>query len=176
MAPELKPVIPPESITARVKELGAAISREYRGRELLVVCVLKGAFIFLADLVRHVDVPVRVEFVRLASYGDKDRPGELCFLQDMDSPCEGKHVLVVEDIVDSGRSMSMLLTILRSRGAASVKLCALIDKVERREVEVTVDFSGFTLAKGFLVGYGLDFAEDYRCLPGVYELSSQEGC
>jgi hypoxanthine phosphoribosyltransferase len=171
----LVPVITKEEIAARVAELGADISREYENKSLLIVGVLKGAFMFLADLVRHVSVPAHVDFVRLASYGSKDTPGELSFLEDIETPCEGKHILVVEDIVDTGHSMSMLLTVLRSRGAASVKLCALIDKAQRRQAQVTVDFSGFTLAKGFLVGYGLDFAEDYRCLSGVYELSQQEG-
>lgn len=172
---KLIPVITSETIAARVAELGAAISREYEGKDLLVVGVLKGAFMFLADLVRHIAVPAHVDFVRLASYGAKDHPGALAFQQDLETSCRGKHVLVVEDIVDTGHSMAMLLTQLGTRGAASVKLCALIDKAERRKAQVSVDFSGFTLAKGFLVGYGLDFAEDYRCLPGVYELSQQEG-
>jgi hypoxanthine phosphoribosyltransferase len=171
----LHTVISPEDIAVRVAGLGKAISAEYEGKELLVVGVLKGAFMFLADLARHISVPAHVDFVRLASYGAKDHPGELSFLQDIETPCAGKHILVVEDIVDTGHSMSMLLDVLRARNAASVKLCALIDKAERRKTKVVVDFSGFTLAKGFLVGYGLDFAEDYRCLPGVYELSQQEG-
>ena len=175
MPAELLPVITKEEIAARVAELGADISREYENKCLLIVGVLKGAFMFLADLARHVTVAAHVDFVRLASYGSQETPGELSFLQDIETSCRGKHVLVVEDIVDTGHSMSMLLTVLRSRGAASVKLCALIDKAERRQAQVTVDFSGFTLAKGFLVGYGLDFAEDYRCLSGVYELSQQEG-
>lgn len=175
MYSNLVPVITSETIAARVAELGAAISQEYEGKDLLVVGVLKGAFMFLADLVRHISVPAHVDFVRLASYGAKDHPGELAFLEDIETSCVGKHILVVEDIVDTGHSMAMLLTHLASRGAASVKLCSLIDKAERRKAQVTVDFSGFRLAKGFLVGYGLDFAEDYRCLPGVYELIQQEG-
>ena len=175
MTAELKPVLSREAIAARVEELGAAISREYQGKQLLLVGVLKGAFVFLADLARHVTIPAQVDFVRLSSYADKDHPGELSFLHDLGSSCAGRHVLVVEDIVDTGRSMAGLLGGLQSRGASSVKLCALIDKSERRQKEVTVDFSGFTLAKGFLVGYGLDFAEDYRCLPDVYELSQPKG-
>lgn len=171
MPGKLTPVLTPEAIAARNAELGAAISAHYQGKDLLVVGVLKGAFMFLADLVRHITVPARVDFVRLASYGAQDSPGELSFLQDLETSCEGRHVLVVEDIVDTGHSMSMLLKVLRSRNAASVTLCALIDKHERRLAEVMVDFYGFRLAKGFLVGYGLDFAEDYRCLPGVFELS-----
>jgi len=168
---KLIPVITAEAISARTAELGAAISAHYQGKDLLVVGVLKGAFMFLADLVRQITVPARVDFVRLASYGAKDTPGELSFLQDLETSCEGKHVLVVEDIVDTGHSMAMLLDVLKSRNAASVALCSLIDKHERRQAEVMVDFYGFRLAKGFLVGYGLDFAEDYRCLPGVFELS-----
>jgi len=171
----LIPVITKEQIAERAAELGAAISRQYEGKQLLVVGVLKGAFMFLADVVRHITVPAHVDFVRLASYSGGLQPGELKFLEDIETSCEGKHILVVEDIVDTGNSMAMLLTVLRSRGAASVKLCSLIDKAERRTAQVTVDFYGFRLAKGFLVGYGLDFAEDYRCLPAVYELSQQEG-
>jgi hypoxanthine phosphoribosyltransferase len=171
----LIPVIPREEITKRVGELGAAISREYAGKDLLVVGVLKGAFMFLSDLVRALTIPAHVDFVRLASYGAKDLPGELSFLEDIETSCSGKHVLIVEDIVDTGNSMAVLLDALRSRGPLSVKLCSLIDKAERRQAQVTVDFYGFRLAKGFLVGYGLDFAEDYRCLPAVYELSQPKG-
>jgi len=164
------PVFTAEAIALRVAELGARISGEYQGRRLLIVGVLKGAFVFLADLVRQITVPARVDFVRLASYGAGDCPGEVVFREDMELPCKGEHVLVVEDIVDTGRSMARLLSVLRLREAASVALCALIDKTGRREVQVTVDFPGFKLAKGFLIGYGLDFAEEYRCLPGIYEL------
>ncbi|GFK95506.1 Hypoxanthine phosphoribosyltransferase [Fundidesulfovibrio magnetotacticus] len=171
----LEPVITAEELARRTAQLGAEISERYRGQDLLVVGVLKGAFMFLADLVRHISIPAHVDFVRVSSYGADVKPGELKFVQDLDSPCKGRHVLVVEDIVDTGNSMSMLLAELSQRGAASVRLCALIDKVERRKTQVTVDFPGFRLAKGFLVGYGLDFAEDYRCLPGVYELIQQEG-
>jgi len=173
--PRLEPVITAEELAARTAALGADISEHYRGRDLLMVGVLKGAFMFLADLARHISIPAHVDFVRLASYHGGLKPGELSFVQDLDSPCRGRHVLVVEDIVDTGNSMSTLLAQLATRGAASVRLCALIDKVERRKAQVTVDFPGFRLAKGFLVGYGLDFAEDYRCLPGVYELIQQEG-
>jgi len=168
------PVFTPAEIAAKVASLGAAISREYAGRRLLAVVVLKGAMVFAADLIRHITVPLRVDFVRLASYGAGDSPGELVFREDMEMSCEGEHILIVEDIVDTGRSMALLSRVLRGRGAASVALCALIDKTGRREVEVPVDFSRFTLTKGFLVGYGLDLAEEYRALPGIYELSQQE--
>jgi len=167
---QFAPVFTAGAIACRVAELGAAISRKYQGQRLLIVGVLKGAFVFLADLIRHVTVSARVDFVRLASYGANDSPGEIVFCQDMEMSCTGEHILIVEDIVDTGRTMAQLLSVLRLRGAASVALCALIDKTERREAQVTVDFPGFVLAKGFLVGYGLDFAEDYRSLPGIYEM------
>ncbi len=171
MDASLIPVVTAEMIAERTAQLGRDISARYQGQQLLVVGVLKGAFMFLADLVRHITVPAHVDFVRLASYGATDSPGQLRFLQDLEEPCKGRHILVVEDIVDTGHSMAMLLDALSRREAASVSLCALIDKAERRKTHVEVDFYGFRLAKGFLVGYGLDFAEDYRCLPGVYELS-----
>jgi len=171
----LVPIITRDAIAKRVEELGAAISKEYAGKDLLVVGVLKGAFMFLSDIVRSLTIPAHVDFVRLASYGSKNSPGELQFLEDMETPCAGKHVLIVEDIVDTGHSMAMLLGALRARNPLSVKLCSLIDKAERRQAQVAVDFYGFRLAKGFLVGYGLDFAEDYRCLPAVYELIQPKG-
>jgi len=170
----VRPVFTPQEIALRVASLGAAISREYAGRRLLVVGVLAGAFVFAADLIRHITVPLRVDFVRLASYGAADFPGGLVLCQDMELSCEGEHILIVEDIVDTGRSMERLVSVLRSRGPASVALCALVDKTERREARIAVDFSGFTLTKGFLVGYGLDFAQEYRALPGIHELSRQE--
>lgn len=175
MYENLIPVIPKEEIAKRVQELGAEISRAYAGKQLLVVGVLKGAFMFLSDIVRQLTIPAHVDFVRLASYGAKDTPGELAFMQDLETSCVGKHVLIVEDIVDTGNSMAMLLDVLQKRGPLSIRLCSLIDKAERRQAQVTVDFYGFRLAKGFLVGYGLDFAEDYRCLPAVYELSQPKG-
>ena len=176
MYENLIPVLTREEIASRVEELGAAISAEYAGKDLLVVGVLKGAFMFLSDVVRSLTIPARVDFVRLASYGSKDSPGELKFLQDLETPVEGRHILVVEDIVDTGHSMALLLDVLAARNPLSVKLCSLIDKAERRQAHVKVDFYGFRLAKGFLVGYGLDFAEDYRCLPAVYELIQPKGC
>jgi len=173
MAQRLYPVLTPQVIARRVAELGGDISREYAGKDVLVVGVLKGSFMFVADLVRALTIPAQIDFVRLSSYGAKDVPGEIAFTQDLELSPEGKHILVVEDIVDTGHSMERLLKSLHGRGALSVKLCALIDKEERRAANVIVDFFGFRLAKGFVVGYGLDFAEDYRCLPGVFELSQK---
>ncbi|HCO12470.1 MAG TPA: hypoxanthine phosphoribosyltransferase, partial [Desulfonauticus sp.] len=133
--------------------------------------VLKGAFLFFADLVRAIDLNLEVDFVRLSSYANqKSRTGKVIFSKDMELPIEGKHLLLVEDIVDTGHSMAYLKKVLEARKAESVKICALIDKKERREVDVEVDYAGFVLEKGFIVGYGLDYAEKYRNLSGVFEL------
>lgn len=173
VAQRLYPILTPQVIARRVAELGGEISREYAGKDVLIVGVLKGSFMFVADLVRALTIPAQIDFVRLSSYGATDVPGEIAFTQDLELSVQDKHVLVVEDIVDTGHSMERLLASLGGREARSVKLCALIDKKERRAANVTVDFFGFRLAKGFVVGYGLDFAEDYRCLPGVFELSKK---
>jgi len=174
VAPQLLPVIPASAIRARVAELGAEISAHYQGQPLVCVCVLKGAFLFFADLVRHIDLGTggpEIDFVRLASYGNATSPGcQAVFSKDIEVDVAGKHVLVVEDIVDTGRSAEFLLGVLEKRGAASLKMCAFIDKHERREVGVTVDFAGFPIQKGFIVGYGMDYAEKYRELDAVYEL------
>ena len=171
MAKRLYPILTPQVISKRVAELGGEISCAYAGKDLLIVGVLKGSFMFVADLVRALTIPAQIDFVRLSSYGANDSPGEIVFTQRLELSPKGKHLLVVEDIVDTGHSMERLLESLAGLGAESVRLCALIDKEERRAAKVTVDFSGFKLAQGFVVGYGLDFAEDYRCLSGVFELS-----
>jgi len=164
-------VLSQQQIQDRVKALAAQISRDYAGQDLVVVGVLKGVFIFLADLVRALDRPVQVDFVRLSSYGKSSASsGEVHIGQDVHLPLEGRHVLVVEDIVDAGLTLDFLLHHLAKHQPASVKICCLIDKKERRVVEVPVEYVGFTIDKGFLVGYGLDYAEDYRTYPEVYEL------
>jgi hypoxanthine phosphoribosyltransferase len=160
-------------IEKRVHELGRNISEQYRGKQLIVVCVLKGAFIFCADLLRVLSIPTEVDFVRLGSYGTaKTRLGKVIFKSDLEVSIENKHVLIVEDIVDTGHSMSYLKEVLSARGPASIAICTLIDKKERREVNVQVDFSCFHLEKGFVVGYGLDCAEKFRHLDSVYEIIS----
>ncbi|GAB6058035.1 hypoxanthine phosphoribosyltransferase [Desulfonatronum parangueonense] len=172
MTPSKHMIISSEAIAARVKELGAAISEQYGNEPLVMVCVLKGAFIFFADLVRTLSIEPEVDFVRLASYGGQTtRKGRILFTKDMELPVHDKHVLVVDDIVDTGHSARYLLNVLRMRGAKSLRVCALVDKHQRREVDVTVDFPGFTLFDGFVIGYGLDHAERYRHLPAVYTLN-----
>ena len=168
----LRPLYDADTIAARVREMGAAIAAHYKGEPLVCVCVLKGAMPFFADLVRAIGgEDVRLECVRISSYGNSDTSsGTVKLVQDVEGDIAGCHVLVVEDIVDSGRSMDFLLDHLKAKGARSVRLAAFIDKRGRREVDVTVDFAGFVLSDGFLVGYGLDYAERYRALPGVYEV------
>jgi hypoxanthine phosphoribosyltransferase len=158
-----------DQIAERVRGLAEQINRDYAGGPLLAVCVLKGAFIFFADLIRHLTMGLTIDFVRIASYGDKAASsGTVSFSKDVECPVHGKDVLLVEDVVDTGITMNFLAGQMRDKGAKSLRIAALIDKYERREVEVQVDYAGFTLPSGFVVGYGLDFAECFRELPGVY--------
>jgi hypoxanthine phosphoribosyltransferase len=172
MADILKTVIDSETLHRRVAELGAQITARYEGKPLVAVCVLKGAFLFFADLVRHIkNDALELDFVRMASYGSGTTRGrQTIFSKDMEVDVAGKHVLLVEDIVDTGHSVEFLLEVLEKRGAESISICAVIDKHERREVSLTVDFAGFPIQKGFIVGYGMDYAEKYRELDAVYEL------
>ena len=169
-------VFPQKKIAQRVRELAAQISRDYAGEDLLLVGILKGAFIFLADLARALEVPAEVDFVRLMSYGaSTETSGEVHITKDVELPVKGRHVLVVEDIVDAGLTLDFLLGHLASHYPASLKICCLIDKRERRQVEVPLDYVGFTVEKGFLVGYGLDCGEKFRTLPEVYEIVEAGG-
>jgi len=171
--PNLELLISGEAIQNRIRELGAEISRDYAGLNPLLVGVLKGACTFLSDLMRAIDIPLAVEFMAISSYGSATRTsGEVRIMKDLDVPIEGRHILVVEDIVDTGLTLSYLLANLRSRGATSVKLVALLDKWERREREVQIDYLGFKIPDAFVVGYGLDFAERYRNLPYIAVLKN----
>jgi hypoxanthine phosphoribosyltransferase len=160
-----------EEIQTRVTEMAAEISSLYDGEVLVVVCVLKGAFMFFGDLMRCLKGPqVEADFVRLASYGESAASScEISFVRDVELSLAGKHVLIVEDILDTGRSMAFLLHQFASRGAKSLRLAVMVDKQERREVPVCAAFTGFALPGGFIVGYGLDFAERYRELPALFE-------
>jgi hypoxanthine phosphoribosyltransferase len=173
--PNLEVLIPTEKIKERINELGAEIARDYAGRNPLLIGVLKGACLFLSDLMRAADIPLNVEFIAISSYGAEMRTsGEVRILKDLDVAIEGRHILVVEDIVDTGLTLSYLLANLKSRGAESVKLAALLDKFERREKEVPIDYLGFQIPDKFVVGYGLDFAERYRNLPFIAVLKNPE--
>ena len=160
-----------EAIAARVSELAMQICRDYAGQELLLVGVLKGAFVFLADLMRALDLPVQVEFVRLASYGTgATSAGQVQVLMDVDVSIAGQHVLIVEDILETGLTLGVLLERLRARQPASLKLCVLLNKQVRRVHAITPDYTGFAVPDGFIVGYGIDYAERYRHLPALYRL------
>jgi hypoxanthine phosphoribosyltransferase len=173
--PNLAVHITEEEIRARIKELGAEITRDYAGLNPLLIGVLKGACFFLSDLLRAIDTRVSIEFMAISSYGSSTRTsGEVRIMKDLDVAIEGRHILVVEDIVDTGLTLSYLLANLASRGAASVKLAALLDKHERRQKEVKIDYLGFQIPDEFVVGYGLDFAERYRNLPFIGVLKNPE--
>lgn len=157
-----------QQISERVREIGAQIAVDYAGKELILIGVLKGACLFLSDLMRTIDAPLAIEFMAVSSYGKQLRStGEVRIVKDLDVAVEGKHLVVVEDIIDTGLTLSYLLENLRSRGAASVKLAALLDKPEPRKTDVAVDYVGFQVPNKFLVGYGLDAAERYRNLPFI---------
>ncbi|MBA4421971.1 MAG: hypoxanthine phosphoribosyltransferase [Syntrophus sp. (in: bacteria)] len=161
-------LFPKEVISRRVGELAGRISRDYDGRELLLVGILKGAFIFMADLIRGINVPCRVDFVRLASYGcSSQSSGKVRITKDLETPIAGRDVLIVEDIIDTGLTLSYLVKVLREREPASLRVCAFLDKKERRQVPFDADYVGFTIPDGFVVGYGLDFNENFRFLPDV---------
>ena len=155
-------------IDRRVRELAGEISRDYAGRDVLIVGVLKGAFIFMADLIRRLSIPCSVDFIGLASYHDGSfSSGNVRITKDLETPIPGRDVLIVEDIVDTGITLSLLLELLRKRGPASLGVCALLDKEARRRVPFSADYVGFTIPDRFVVGYGLDYNEKYRFLPDI---------
>ena len=173
--PNIAILISEEQIRDRIKELGSQITRDYAGKNPLLIGVLKGACFFLSDLLRAVDTRLSIEFMAISSYGSSTRTsGEVRIMKDLDVPIEGRDILVIEDIVDTGLTLSYLLANLESRGAASVKLAALLDKFERRQRTVKIDYLGFQIPDEFVVGYGLDFAERYRNLPFIAVLKNPE--
>lgn len=171
MEDRLRVLITREEIGRRVNQLAGELRGHYPGSYPLLIGILKGSFIFLADLARALDIPLEVDFVRLASYGAGTRStGRIRMELEPSAALQGRHVLVVEDIVDTGHSLRFLLSYLEQRGPASLRVCALLDKPSRREVQVPLDYVGFTVPNLFLVGYGLDYAERYRHLPDVCAL------
>ncbi len=168
---EFIPVLTQKEIATRIAEVAHAISTDYRDRDLILIGILKGAFIFLADLIRHFSIPVKVDFMCVSSYGrSTSSSGRVKIIKDVELDLKNKDVVIVEDIVDTGITLTHLVAHLKSSGAASVRICALIDKQERRQAEVVADYVCHSVEKGFLVGYGLDYAEFYRNLPEVYHL------
>ena len=157
----LEVLIPAVDLQARIREIGAEITKDYAGRSPLLICVLKGAMVFMADLIRAIDLPLTIDFIAVSSYGSGTRStGEVRIVKDLDHPLEGHDVIFVEDILDTGLTLSYLLDTFRARGVASVKLAALLNKPDRRKVEVHLDYKGFDIPDKFVVGYGLDFGAD----------------
>ena len=172
MAEHVKIMMTEEEVDRKIKEIGLLISRDYEGRDVHLICILKGASFFACELAKRIDVPVTIDFMSVSSYGaGTESSGYVKIIKDLDSPIEGKNVIVVEDIIDSGRTLSHLMELLKSRNPASIELCALLDKPERRVVEVDVKYVGFQVPDLFVVGYGLDYDQKYRNLPyiGVVE-------
>ncbi len=161
-------LIDEDELQRRIADLGEEISADYRGRDLLLLGVLKGAVFFMSDLMRRLTIPCEIDFMAISSYGaSTDSSGVVRILKDLDINIEGRHVLVVEDIIDSGLTLSYLMRMLESREPASLEICALLTKPERREIDVDVRYTGFEIPNRFVIGYGLDFAERYRNLPYV---------
>ena len=174
--PHVEVLISKDQIQKRLAELGAQISAEYGDRTIVMVGVLKGSFMFMADLVRHITSPVRVEFIGTKSYEGTTTSGQVQLTKDLDKPIEGADVLLVEDIIDSGHTIASVLELLSTRKPRTLRVCTLLDKSERREVEVPVSYTGFSIPNKFVFGYGLDIDEYYRNLPfiGVVDLSRYE--
>jgi hypoxanthine phosphoribosyltransferase len=170
-----KVIIPREEIAKRIDELATEVRRDYKGKNPLLIGILKGSFVFLSDLVRALNIPVEIDFVRLASYGaGTESSGKIKLVKDIETPIKGRHILVVEDIIDRGLTVRFLLDYLSFRKPASLKLCALFDKPSRRKVEVPIDYVGFTVPDAFVVGYGLDLNEKLRYLPDLCVLEEQK--
>ena len=163
-----KILLPQEELAEGIKRLGREISADYEGKELLIICVLKGSFVFAADLMRQITIPCSIDFMAVSSYGaGTTTSGEVKIMLDVDTTLNGKHILIAEDILDSGVTLSYLLNILSKREPASLKVCTLLNKEDRRKTFVPVAYKGFDVPDEFLVGYGLDYAEKYRNLPFV---------
>lgn len=177
MSERIEQLISESDVDAKIKEMAEQINREYAGKELRLICVLRGGVFFGSELAKHLTLPVTIDFMQVSSYGSgTESSGHIKIIKDLDDSIEGKDVLVVEDIIDSGRTLSHLLNLLKSRRPESLALCTLLDKPERRVVEVDVDYCGFTIPDLFVVGYGLDYAQKYRNLPyiGVVKFEEEE--
>ena len=168
MAEEIKVLVSEEKVNERIRELGKQISEAYAGKELHLICVLKGGVYFMCELSKRITVPASIDFMSVSSYGDGTKSsGVVRIVKDLDESIEGKDVLIVEDIIDSGRTLYYLMDILRKRNPKSLHLCTLLDKPDRREKDVKVDYTGFEIPDEFVVGYGLDYAQKYRNLPYI---------
>ena len=176
MSETIHELISEADVAAKIAELGAQISKDYDGEEIYMLCILKGGVFFMTELAKHITVPVSLDFMSVSSYGSQTRSsGNVRIIKDLDTPIEGKHVLVVEDIIDTGRTLAYLLDNLQQRNPKSLKLCTLLDKPEERVTEVDVDYVGFQIPDQFVVGYGLDYDQHYRNLPyiGIVEFDEE---
>ena len=174
MAEKIKVLISEEEVDARIRELGEKISKEYEGKQIHLICVLKGGVFFMCELAKRITVPVSMDFMCVGSYGDGTKSsGVVRLAKDLDESIENKEVLIVEDIIDSGNTLYYLIDVLKKRNPASMRLCTLLDKPDRRVKDVKVDWTGFEIPDEFVVGYGLDYAQKYRNLPyiGVVEVA-----
>lgn len=172
MSTKIRVLIPEEELNEKIKEMGKQISEDYAGKEIHLICVLKGGIFFTCELAKRISVPLSMDFMSISSYGnEKQSSGVVKIIKDLDDPLEGKEVLIVEDIIDSGRTLNYLIDILKKRNPKSITLCTLLDKPERRVVDVDVKYVGFNIPDEFVVGYGLDYNQKYRNLPyiGVVE-------
>lgn len=158
-----------DQLQTRIKELGAQISEDYRGKDLLLLCILKGGILFLTDLMRQISIPHEVDFLAVSSYGKqvRDSTGVVRIVKDLDEPIDGRNILIVEDIIDTGHTLDYITRNLATRTPASLKICTLLDKAERREVHIPIDYVGFTIPDKFVFGYGLDLDEKFRELPFI---------
>ena len=173
MSDKISVLLTEEEVNARILEIGNKINEDYQGKEIHMICVLKGGVFFMCELAKRITVPVSFDFMSVSSYGDDTKSsGVVKIVKDLDQPLEGKDVIIVEDIIDSGRTLSYLIEILKQRKPASMRLCTLLDKPDRRERDVKVDYTCFEIPDKFVVGYGLDYAQKYRNLPyiGVVEV------
>lgn len=175
MNKDIKEILIAEDVLqSKVAELGAKITEDYKGKDLLLVCVLKGAVIFVSDLMRKIELPLDIDFMAISSYGSNTQSsGVVRILKDLNTSIEGKHVLIVEDIIDSGLTLSYLAENLKSRGPASVEICTILDKPDRRTLDLEIKYTGFQVPDEFVVGYGLDYAEKYRNLPYIAILKEE---
>lgn len=175
MVQDVKHILYSEEVLAqKVEELGSRIAEDYRGKDLLVIGVLKGANVFMGDLIRKIDIPMQIDFIAASSYGHStESSGVVKIIKDLDYSIEGKHVLLVEDIIDTGLTLKYLTENFNSRKPASLKICTLLDKPERRKADIDVAYKGFDIPDEFIVGYGIDFAEKYRNLPYVATLKEE---
>jgi len=168
MAEKISVFLSEQEIDERIREMGEQISKDYEGKEIHMICVLKGGTFFMCELAKRITVPVSLDFMAVSSYGSgTESSGVIKIVKDLDESLVGKDVIVVEDIIDSGRTLSHLLKLLKERGPKSLRLCTLLDKPDRRVIDVDIDYTGFTIPDQFIVGYGLDYAQKYRNLPYI---------